>query len=916
MNPGRQVQTHETTFQAASDHPLHSRSLHATDELCTAIFEQASDGIFVADQGGQVLEVNQQMCRMLGYTRTELLQLSLPFLIPDEDPARNLSLPLLNDLSTHKPTVSERRLRCKDGAWRLVEIRAQLVTDGRCVGFMRDITEHKLAEDALKAHEEQLNHQANLLQNVTDAIIATDLSFHITSWNRGAEVIYGRRAAEVIGTDLRALVQDEKNPEQTEEAIQHLWQLGSWKGEVTQKHTDGSTIYLLSSLSLLKDSAGAVVGTVSVNRDISKRRRAEEASRQSEERFNRAFHASPAALSIVHAAELCIIDVNDSFLHIFGYRREEMIGRTLFELKLIVEVDETAKLIEQLRRHERVRDDEMTYRTKAGEIIQVLFSAEPVELDGENYILAMAVDITARKKAEERLKLALAATQMGVWEWEVQTDKLFWSPECYAIHGLKHFDDARSAFWEALHPEDAARAIKEFASAIAGQTTYNAEFRIVHPGGEVRWVAMLGKSSYDKNGNPLRAIGTIQDITERIQVEEAQVQLEDQLRQAQKMETIGRLAGGIAHDFNNLLTVIQGYCDLILAKMAGDNPMRTKLEQIQKAGKRATTLTRQLLAFSRKQMLSPVVLDLNNLITNLQDMLERLIGEDILLTVLLQPDLWPVTADSSQLEQVIMNLVVNARDAMPTGGLLTIETSNVYRDDVHHNGSIKSESAKAAQSEALTGPCVMVAVTDTGCGMDEQIRAHLFEPFFTTKEQGKGTGLGLATVYGIVKQSSGDIFVYSEVDQGSTFKIYLPATATATDQQVMSHSQASPSQGNETILLVEDEEMVRKLVQTALEEKGYTILEARDVDDAFSLAMHYAGVIDLLVTDVVMPQISGRELAEYLLVMRPEMKVLFTSGYTDDAVVRHGLLTAEVEFLQKPFSSRALALKVREVLDK
>jgi len=395
------------------------------------------------------------------------------------------------------------------------------------------------------------------------------------------------------------------------------------------------------------------------------------------------------------------------------------------------------------------------------------------------------------------------------------------------------------------------------------------------------------------------------DITARKQAEETQAKLEGQLRQAQKMESIGRLAGGVAHDFNNLLTVIQGYSDLIQFKMPADNPVRKELEQIQAASRRASALTRQLLAFSRKQILEPTLLNLNELVTNLHKMLGRLIGEDIQITTVLQPGVWSIMADAGQIEQVIMNLVVNARDAMPTGGQLTIETCNVNLDDDY----------ASIYLEAPRGPCVLLAVTDTGHGMDKATQARIFEPFFTTKDPGKGTGLGLATVYGIVKQSDGYITVYSEVGRGTTFKIYLPAQNLPTAPPVV-HVRYQVRRGSETILLVEDEELVRTLVQTALQDEGYTILKAGHGAEALSLCAEYPGVIDLLLTDVVMPQMSGRELAERLKTLYPALKILFISGYTDDAVVRHGLLAAEVEFLSKPFEMNKLAAKVREILDR
>ncbi len=398
----------------------------------------------------------------------------------------------------------------------------------------------------------------------------------------------------------------------------------------------------------------------------------------------------------------------------------------------------------------------------------------------------------------------------------------------------------------------------------------------------------------------------LRDITERQQAEAARLKLEAQLLQSQKMESIGRLAGGVAHDFNNLLTVIMGYSSLLYDQIPPEDPLLQNLEQIRSAGKRAEALTRQLLAFSRKQILAPTHLDLNSLVSNLRKMLERLIGEDITLVTTLQPELWPITADPGQIEQVIMNLVVNARDAMPTGGQLTIETRNIQL----------AENLAQFQLDAPGGPYVMLVVTDTGHGMDQLTQVHLFEPFFTTKEPGKGTGLGLATVYGIVKQSGGDISVYSQPGQGATFKILLPVNQAVPAKQVVPPVQPLARGGSETILLVEDDEMVNMLVQRALQNQGYTLLNARRGQEALTVAARHQGAIDLLLTDVVMPHMSGRELAERLKAQYPHLKVLFMSGYTDDTVVRHGLLAAEIEFLLKPFSPNLLASKVREVLDK
>lgn len=381
--------------------------------------------------------------------------------------------------------------------------------------------------------------------------------------------------------------------------------------------------------------------------------------------------------------------------------------------------------------------------------------------------------------------------------------------------------------------------------------------------------------------------------------------VEDQLRQAQKMEAVGRLAGGIAHDFNNLLTAIMGYGELAAGRLKPDDPTRTELSEIDRAAHRAADLTRQLLAFSRKQVLQPRVVNLNGIVSQTDKLLRRLIGEDVELVTRLHEPLGSVKADTGQIEQVLVNLAVNSRDAMPQGGKLTIETSEVELD----------ESSSAFHFEVPPGRYVLLAVSDTGTGMDAQTLSHVFEPFFTTKEAGRGTGLGLSMVYGVVKQSGGHVTVYSEAGIGTTFKIYLPRVEDAPEEDRAPSDHATPLGGAETILVVEDEEAVRRLTCRTLEAHGYRVIPAADAHDALLLCERYAGQIDLMVTDVVMPELSGRAVARRAAVLQPRMKVLFMSGYTDDAIVQHGVLDAGTAFLQKPFTPRSLAAKVREVLD-
>jgi PAS domain S-box-containing protein len=399
-------------------------------------------------------------------------------------------------------------------------------------------------------------------------------------------------------------------------------------------------------------------------------------------------------------------------------------------------------------------------------------------------------------------------------------------------------------------------------------------------------------------GELIGVIGVALDITDR-------KHLADQLRQAQKMQAVGELAGGVAHDFNNLLMVVKGHAEMLLDHLPKSSPQRSNVEQIQTAAERAASLTAQLLAFSRKQVLQPRILDLNEVVGGMIQMVSRVIGENIELAFMPGARLGNVRADPSQLEQVVLNLVVNARDAMPQGGRLTIETASVELD--------KNYTVQHAVVEP--GAYVMLTVTDTGCGMDAKTQARIFEPFFTTKEQGKGTGLGLATVYGVIKQSGGYIWVYSEIGHGTTFKIYLPKITAKVEELAAVKPIPAPASGSETILFVEDEQSVRELVREYLSARGYFVLEASDGIQALDIAATHPGAIELLITDVVMPRLSGRELASQVATARRNLKVLYISGYTDDSIFRHGVLEGGMEFLQKPFNLRTLAQKIREILD-
>jgi len=507
---------------------------------------------------------------------------------------------------------------------------------------------------------------------------------------------------------------------------------------------------------------------------------------------------------------------------------------------------------------------------------------------------------TALRENKERTVYALGAAHMGVWELDSATDRVTWSETLAPVFGLTP-DEAPTtgeAFFSLIHPDDRQALADSVARTIRDDVSYDTEFRVLLPEGGTRWVMGQGRRFRGADGAPL-LLGIGMDISER-------KSLEGQLRQAQKLEAVGQLAGGVAHDFNNLLTAILGYSKFVVDTFEADDPRRADLQEVINAGQRAVTLTKQLLAFSRKQVLQSVAVDLNAVVTGIRQMLGRLIGEHIELVTVLAPDLRIVRADPGQLEQIVMNLVVNARDAMPAGGRVAIETANVELDASYamQHGTVRP------------GSYVMLAVTDNGSGMNEQTKERLFEPFFTTKEPGKGTGLGLATVYGIVKQSGGYIWVYSEPGAGTTFKIYLPMADTDQAVQSPGPSDEVTAAGTETVLVVEDEEAVRFLTRVILEKAGYRVFDAPNPQQAEALFEENPTLFDILVTDVIMPGSSGPKLFERLAKRCPRLKVLYVSGYTDDAIVHQGQLEPGVEFLEKPFTADALNRRVREVLDR
>jgi PAS domain S-box-containing protein len=638
--------------------------------------------------------------------------------------------------------------------------------------------------------------------------------------------------------------------------------------------------------------------------DLSRERDPRSASDDELLTLRRAVEASGEVIFMTDVSGV-ISYVNPEFVRVYGYTPSEVVGRTtprILKSGRTTPVD-YGTFWEDLRQQRIVRR-EFVNRTKSGALVHVESSANPILADGQLVgFLAVQRDVTARKDMEAALRdsevryrtLAEAAHDSI---FIVNRDRVILYANAVSAErfGVR-VEDAVGKTLADVFPEPIAEQmwdelLKVFAS---GKREYS-EARYELPVGELwleSWLVPLESGS----SGPGAVMGVARDITDR-------KRLERQYLQAQKMEAVGQLASGIAHDFNNLLTAIIGYSELLLDRVKGDRSLAADVQEVKKAGERAGRLTRQLLAFSRKQVVAPQVLDLNEVVTDLHKMLGRVIGEDIQLEVVAGSRLSPVYADAGQIEQIVMNLAVNARDAMATGGALRIVTENAV---------LGSEFVRQHDG-AAAGRYVMLTVQDSGCGMSGDVLSHVFEPFFTTKPVGKGTGLGLATVYGIVKQSSGYVHIDSAVGVGTTVSVYLPAVDAAVQRRDSAPTTACLS-GTETILLVEDEAGLRRLMKRALERCGYTVLESDDANHALAIADKSEPPIDLLLTDVVMPGIGGPELAQQIRQIRPEIKLLFVSGFTSHDGLAGRLLSQPEALLGKPFTPHALAARVRACLD-
>jgi len=651
-----------------------------------------------------------------------------------------------------------------------------------------------------------------------------------------------------------------------------------------------------------------------VARDVSERKRAEGALKRSEMSLKTVFQSAIDGMLVADMKTGRFVMANHAICRMLGYSSEEIKRLCVADIHPVESMDHVRQQFKRQARSEISLAPGIPVKRRDGSVFFADVNSAVLNLEGRPHLLGIFRDVTERRESEKALREAydiINRTSSVAFTWKNQGGwpVAFVSENVEKLFGYaaEEFMSGKVDYAACVHPDDLERVVKEMAefSGKAEKAGIAHEpYRIITKDGSEKIVKDRTYIVKDHDGRITHYKGIVEDITGQQRAEDERKSLEHQLFQSQKLEAVGTLTAGIAHDFNNLLTSVIGNAELMLMETGKEDPLREMTEEIKRAGEKASGLTRQLLAFSRKQILQPEVMILNHVVKEMDRMLRRIIGEDIDLKTHLSPDLSPVEADVGQVEQVLMNLVVNARDAMPMGGKLTIETKNVKLDEDYANAHIAMKS----------GPCVVLAVTDTGIGMTKETLEKIFEPFFTTKGKNKGTGLGLSTVYGIVKQSGGNIRVYSDPGQGTTFKIYLPVVEEAVSERAKAEGDAAELRGSETILVVEDDEMVRNIVLKALEKKGYTVFTAADGNEALQWCEEHKDPIHLMVTDMVMPDMSGMTLADRLKTLKPEMKVLFMSGYTDNAIVHHEMFEKGIAFIQKPFTPDGLTRKVRKVL--
>ncbi|MCD4699153.1 MAG: PAS domain S-box protein [Phycisphaerae bacterium] len=824
-----------------------------------------------------------------------------------------------------------------------VSIPAELAEDAEEQNLLREIAgdiafalydielirQHELAEKSLRENEKKLS---QIVEGSPIPTFVIDKEHTVTHWNNACEYLTGILASEMVGVkkqwsafypDERPVMADLVVDELSGEEISRYYgykykKSGLIKGAYEAEHffptLGDSGKWLFFTATPLRDYQEKVIGAIETLQDVTDRKQAEELLRENENRLRLIMENAFDGINIVEYDSKTyrrrLVMRNDSYVEMSGRSREELMAAD--DLKRFVRDIECygQPFHEQILKGLPVSGMSCWLRPDGRENYYE-WTATPLKVGDKYHIIGIDRDITDRKRAEEALRQS-GEQYRAIFESATDALLIFdldgivveANPAACAAYGYSHEKIIGLSGKDIVHPES-YHLFGDFKEQVKTTGHFFTESVNVRKDGSTFNVEIRG-TSFTFKGKP-HLMSLVRDISKRRQAEEEKVKLEAQLRQSVKMEAIGRLAGGIAHDFNNMLAIIQGYADLLLKSMSKDDDHRYDVQSIRTAAKRAAALTRQLLAFGRKQTIQPRVMDLNEVIADTDSMLRRIIGEDIELLTIPGKDIWNVKIDPDQMEeQVILNLAVNAREAMPDGGKLTIETSNVTFDADYER----------RHAEVTPGDFVMLAVSDTGTGMTEEIMPHIFEPFFTAGGTGKGTGLGLSTVYGIVKQSGGYIWVYSEPGKGTTFKIYLPRVDAPVENMRREYEPDILPRGTETVMVVEDESSVREIACRILREQGYAVMEAADGREALRAAEGFTGgEIHMLITDVIMPHMNGKELTDRIKTVHPNIKVLYTSGYTDNAIVHHGVLDEGVNFLAKPFPFRQLARTVRRVLD-
>lgn len=889
-------------------------ALEESEERFRMLFDHVPDAYILADMQGEIIDCNQATEELAGYGREELIGNNFACL-PWLDFRQQVKLADLMAQTARGEVMGpvDFTVTRKDGGEVIAEgMSLPLYIQGQnlVLTIVRDVTARKLAEAALRESETRFRHISSSISDISYSCSTGPDGSYAIDWLAGAaERITGYAVEEIKAQRCWRFLVIEADQPRFEKHITGLAPGSSGACELRLKHKNGGIVWVASFAKIVQEpEQPELLSLYGGLVDITARKQAEAALAAHLEFLQLLLDTIPNPI-FFKDAQGAYLGCNKAFEDYLGVTRNEIVGKTVYDLSPRELADEYHRMDLEAFQTTGTQVYESRVQAADGARRHVVFhkATFPDPTGGVGGLVGMITDITGLKQAEaelqeseQRFRLMAETIQDVFWIATPGIGKMVYvSPAYEQVWGrpCQELNQSPQAFLEAIHPEDRERVKSEITAAREQGIPWSHEYRVIQPDGAVRWIQDRGFPVRDDQGRVTLFTGVATDVTEH-------KVLEAQLLQAQKMEAVGRLAGGVAHDFNNLLMAITGYGELMRGNILRDDPLYSHLENILKAGDRAAALTQQLLTFSRQKIIQPQVIDLNRVVLDLEPMLRRLIGEDLDLEIVTDRRPAVVKADPGQMGQIIMNLVVNARDAMPQGGRLTLKTALPEF----------KESRNTRFGLAPPGDYVRLVVQDTGAGMDEATQAHVFEPFFTTKEVGKGTGLGLSTVYGIVKQSGGYLDLESSPGAGSTFTIYLPRLEAIVVPPRVKIPITANFQGEETILLVEDEDMLRGLLAKFLRLYGYTVLEARHGGEALLTCERHPGPIHLMVTDVVMPQMSGRELADRLTPLRPEMQVLYMSGYTEDALVQHGVADLSVAFLQKPFRPIELARRVHAVL--